>query len=163
MVKEQTWESGLGRSPVLSCVKVPSYFPFGKSSLLPSSAGPGGDLIFTLLVFCFFFSLWHRKETHRKNSRKINFSLFSPRLCITQPTISEQLPGNSSRNELQVFIFFFLSCISSDDFDYCKGSSGQYSTGMAWYVSPTLVYSELFRSFLNSVAGSCRQRLRRML
>lgn len=36
----------------------------------------------------------------------------------------------SSRNELPLFIFFFLSCISSDDFDYYEKPSGQYSTGM---------------------------------
>lgn len=72
----------------------------------------------------------------------------------------------SGRNELQLFIFlffFFLSCISSEDFDYYKEPSGQYSTGMARCVSPTLVYSELFSSFLNSMAGRCRQRLRSML
>lgn len=68
----------------------------------------------------------------------------------------------SSRNELPLFIFFFLSCISSDYFDYYEKPSGQYSTGMP-DVSPTLVYSEFFSSFLNAVAGSCRRRLRRML
>lgn len=166
MVKEQTGESGLGLSPVPSFVKVPSFFPFGERSLLPSSAGPGGDLIFTLLFSFFFLNLWHRKETHRKNSRKINFSLFSPCLCITQLTISEQLPGNSAAEMSIIYqhylSFFFLSCISSDYFDYYEKPSGQYSTGMP-DVSPTLVYSEFFSSFLNAVAGSCRRRLRRML
>lgn len=108
MVKEQTGESGLGLSPVPSFVKVPSFFPFGERSLLPSSAGPGGDLIFTLLFSFFFLNLWHRKETHRKNSRKINFSLFSPCLCITQLTISEQLPGNSAAEISCHYLSFFF-------------------------------------------------------
>lgn len=159
MVKEQTGESGLGLSPV--------FFPLEKAHCCLPLLGQVGIWFLPYCLFvCLFFNLWHREETHRKNSRKINFSLFSPCLCITQLTVSEQLPGNSaaemSCNYLS-FFFFFLSCISSEDFDYYKEPSGQYSTGMARCVSPTLVYSELFSSFLNSMAGRCRQRLRSML
>lgn len=163
MVKEQTGESGLGLSPVPSFVKVLVFFPLEKGHCCLPLLGQVG---IWFLPYFFFFNLWHRKETHRKNSRKINFSLFSPCLCITQLTISEQLPGNSAAEMSIIYqhylSFFFLSCISSDYFDYYEKPSGQYSTGMP-DVSPTLVYSEFFSSFLNAVAGSCRRRLRRML
>lgn len=103
MVKEQTGESGLGLSPV--------FFPLEKAHCCLPLLGQVGIWFLPYCLFvCLFFNLWHREETHRKNSRKINFSLFSPCLCITQLTISEQLPGNSaaemSCNYLSFFFFF---------------------------------------------------------
>ena len=112
------------------------------------------------LFFFFFLSDIGRKLTERIPGKLT--SLYFLHACV-----SHSWPSQSSfletAAEMSCNYLFFLSCISSDDFDYYEESSGQYSTGMAWCASPTLVYSELFSSFLNSVAGSCRQRLRSML
>lgn len=105
MVKEQTGESGLGLSPVPSFVKVLVFFPLEKGHCCLPLLGQVG---IWFLPYFFFFNLWHRKETHRKNSRKINFSLFSPCLCITQLTISEQLPGNSAAEISCHYLSFFF-------------------------------------------------------
>ena len=127
------------------------------------------------LFFFFFLSDIGRKLTERIPGKLT--SLYFLHACV-----SHSWPSQSSfletAAEMSCNYLFFPSCICSD-FDYYEElllrriiitknnyyeeSSGQYSTGMAWCASPTLVYSELFSSFLNSVAGSCRQRLRSML
>lgn len=58
--------------------------------------------IWFLPYFFFFFYLWHRKETHKKNSRKINFFLY----CASHdwPPQSSFLE-TCSRNELHLFFF----------------------------------------------------------
>ena len=158
MVKEQTGESGLGLSPV--------FFPLEKAHCCLPLLGQVGIWFLPYCLFvCFLISDIGRKLTERI-PEKLTF------LYFLHACVSHSWPSQSSFLETQqqkwaaiiyLSFFFFLSCISSEDFDYYKEPSGQYSTGMARCVSPTLVYSELFSSFLNSVAGRCRQRLRSML
>ena len=52
----------------------------------------------------YYFCLWHRKETHGKDSRKIH--LFPLCLCFTQLVHLGQLPGNCGRNKLLLLPFF---------------------------------------------------------
>lgn len=87
---------------------------------VPSSQFCESPQLFSLLkkLFCwarwgfdfylfFFFSLWHRKETHRKNSRKINFYFLHACVSHSWPSQSSFLETAAEMSCNYLSFFFF--------------------------------------------------------